>query len=54
MLEYLWNDLYYLWTIHDLDAIIDQLYNSDNLDFLHYILTGKAFKSIILSMSFED
>lgn len=27
MLDYLWNDLHYLWDIADLDRLIDSLYN---------------------------
>lgn len=54
MLEYLWNDHYYLWTLVDLDKIVDFMYQSEFLDALPLILKGKAFKNIILSLSFED
>jgi hypothetical protein len=54
MLEYLWNNLYYLWDLSDLDALVDFLYNIEFLDALYYVLNGKAFKNIILSLSFED
>jgi hypothetical protein len=47
MIEYLWNDHYYLWDISDLDSLVDHLYNTEFLDALHLILTGRAFKSII-------
>lgn len=54
MLDYLWNDLYYLWDIADLDNLIDILYNNDFLDALSLVLKGKAFRSIMLSLSFDE
>jgi hypothetical protein len=27
MLEYIWNELYYLWELEDLDRLVDFLYN---------------------------
>lgn len=54
MLDYLWNELYYLWDIADLDCLFDVLYNHDFLDALSLVLKGKAFRNIILSLSFEE
>lgn len=54
MLDYLWNNLYFLWDIDDLDRLIESLYKSEFLDALPVVLKGKAFKNILLSMSFED
>lgn len=54
MLDYLWNDLYFLWDIADLDSLIDILYNHDFLDALSLVLKGKAFTSIILALPFEE
>ena len=54
MLDYLWNDLYWLWGIEDLDSLMDILYNHDFLDALVLVLKGKSFRAIILSMSFEE
>lgn len=54
MLDYLWNDLYWLWGIEDLDSLMDILYNHDFLDALALVLKGKSFRAIILSMSFEE
>ena len=53
-LNYLWNNLYYLWTVADLSHLIDCMYNYDMLDALTLILKGKAFKNIILSLSFRE
>jgi len=36
MLEYLWNDLHYLWDLSDLDSFIDYLYNAEFLDAMNY------------------
>ena len=44
MLDYLWNNLYYLWDISDLDSLIDLLYNNDFLDALSLVLKGKTFR----------
>ena len=44
MLDYLWNDIYYLWDISDLDSLIDLLYNNDFLDALSLVLKGKTFR----------
>mmetsp|Transcript_24355 Transcript_24355/g.18527 ORF Transcript_24355/g.18527 Transcript_24355/m.18527 type:complete len:83 (+) Transcript_24355:432-680(+) len=54
MLEFLWNDIYYLWDLSDLDSLIDYLYNAEFLDALHYAMNGRAFKSNILALSFES
>ena len=53
-LDYLWNDLFYLWDVHDLDHLIDSLYNNEFLDALPMVLKGKAFLNIVLSMSFDE
>ncbi|CDW84897.1 UNKNOWN [Stylonychia lemnae] len=54
MLEYLWNDHYFLWDITDLDQLMDTLYNYEFLDALSVILRGKTFVNIILSLSFDE
>jgi hypothetical protein len=54
MLDYLWNKLYYLWELSDLDRVIDSLYQTECLDALPIILKGRAFHSIILALPFED
>ena len=52
MLNYLWNELYYLWDINDFDQLIDTMYNYEFLDALSLVLKGRAFKSILLTLDF--
>jgi hypothetical protein len=54
MLEYIWNELYYLWELDDLDKLVDYLYHSEFLDALPFIIKGKAFRNIILALPFEE
>jgi hypothetical protein len=54
MLEYIWNELYYLWELDDLDKLVDYLYHSEFLDALPFVIKGKAFRNIILALPFEE
>jgi len=54
MLDYLWNELYFLWDVEDLDTIVDLAYTVDFLDSLGIILSGRAFQNIMLALPFDE
>ena len=54
LLDYLLNSLYYLWTLSDLDLLLDSLYTHDFLDALPTVINGKGFRSIVLALTFEE